>query len=216
MSPGLPSESRALRKRAAESVSYFSSLFVDPLVSTIKATESGWSVCRSKTATSCGAPLSVTWKSSLRSEPTSWPELFLAVATIRTRLTLTRMTGDCCAGTPDTSAADAARRLAHNRRIAVPLSFHPHFAVDEVFFLPDGHQLLETVNTFQRRVEGCLAMWGRDNHCHAGFADEHAAEPMHHGDAGHRVGGGYFTPDVRHHFERHAFVALVVQVQRGA
>src|SRR5690242_1374810 len=141
----------------------------------------------------------------------SSPDWVFTVATMWTRLTLTRMTG--CSWASANAGARARRRLAHRRRIAVPLSFHPHFAIDEVLLLPDGNQFLEPVDSVERGFESRPSVRGGDNDRNTGLTDQHAAEPVHHGDARDGVRPGDLASDFGHHLESHRFVALVIEVQ---
>src|SRR5262249_20015114 len=172
--------------------------------------------------------------------PASSPAGVFTVATIRTRFTSTRITGWGCARTgpasaavqtialtitfrPDRSLTVAARKssrireivpLTQHRDIAVPLPFHPHFAIGKVLFLPDRHRLFQTIDPLQRSIE-CRSSVGRSNdHGAAAFADQHAAQPVHHGYAADRVVLHDFAPDFRHCAERHWFIALVIKEQR--
>src|SRR5580658_3125610 len=90
----------------------------------------------------------------------------------------------------ENAAAARHASLTGHRYIAVPLSFHPHLAIHEVFFLPDGNQLLEPVDSIKRRVERRLSMRRRRNHRHADLAHQHPPQPVYHSHATHRVRGG--------------------------
>src|SRR5438094_599462 len=116
-----------------------------------RATDTGCSVWRVMMAISWRTPLSYISKSSLVSDPTSSPSLFFTVVVTCTSRTSTRMVGLSCA---NRTAALRMRALAGHRNIAVPLSFHPDFAVNEMLFLPNRHDLLEPVNAFQRGFKG--------------------------------------------------------------
>src|ERR1019366_3428539 len=161
LSSRLPSPSKAWRKRAAESASYFSSLAVDPEVSTIRTTESACSVWCSNTATCRSTPLSYTSNSSLPSVPTVWPASVLTLATTRTRLTLVRKTVGCCARSAP--AESTAASLASRGDSVIPLSFHPNLAVQEVLLLPDGNYFLEPVDPLERSLEGGPPVRRRDD-----------------------------------------------------
>ena len=55
-----------------------------------------------------------------------------------------------------------------------------------------------------------------DDHGHAGFADQQAAQAMDDGDALNLVRGGNFAADFGHQLERHGLVAFVIQAAGGA
>src|SRR5579883_2097998 len=93
-------------------------------------------------------------KSCLVSVPINWPEGSFTVARIRTRLTSTRIVLWAKA----TIASPTAALAANHRRTFIPFSFHPDFAVFEVFFLPDRHQPLKSIDAFERSFERRLAM----------------------------------------------------------
>src|ERR1700761_1914003 len=117
--------------------------------------------------------------------PTNCPVRSLTVATTCTSFTSVRN----CAHAPAQKAATAPAitKLARHRYIGVPLSFYPHFAIDEVLLLPNRHQFLQPVDPLKRRVERRSAVRRRDNHRYAGFTHQHAAQAMDHRDAFHGV-----------------------------
>src|ERR1017187_4747827 len=119
-------------------------------------------------------------------------------------------------GTAPSRSLLAWGALAGHRNILIPLSFHPDFAVEEVLFLPDGDALLELVDGFERRFERRAPVRGGHQDGDAGIADQHAAETVHYGDALDLAARGQTESDLRHHFESHRLIALVVQAQRGA
>src|SRR5579872_2457906 len=96
-------------------------------------------------------------KSSLLSVPINCPAGSLTVARMRTRLTSTRMTLSGCADAAAASHTPRLSALSHGRTV-IPLSFHPHLAILEMFFFPDGDQALQTIDSFERRFEGGFAM----------------------------------------------------------
>src|SRR5579863_4621784 len=147
-------------------------------------------------------PLSAIVKSSLVSWPTSSPALLRTVAMTCTRLTLARKTVGSCAAS-DRAHRASGTALTGNRNILLPFPFHPDLAIGEMLFLPDGHQFLETVDAFQGGVEGRTAMRSGYDHRHAGLADQHTAQAMHHGDPPDGVGRRDFPADAGHDLERH-------------
>src|SRR5580692_10751736 len=118
----------------------------------------------------------------------------------RTSRTSTLKLGSCATATESAAAARHASLTGH-RYIAVPLSFHPHLAIHEVFLLPDGNQLLEPVDSLERCVERRLSMRRGHNHRHADFTHQHPPQPVYHCHPSHRVRRGYFAPDLRHRLQ---------------
>src|SRR5580658_2019810 len=106
----------------------------------------------------------------------------------------------------ENAAAARHASLTGHRYIAVPLSFHPHLAIHEVFLLPDRNQLLEPVDPFERCVKRGLSMWRGHNHRHADFTHQHAPQPVYHRHASHLVRRGDFAPNLRHRLQGHRFV----------
>ena len=64
----------------------------------------------------------------------------------------------------------------------VPLPLHPHLSIGKVFFLPDGDELLQTVDSFEGGIERGLAMRSAHDNEDADFADFHPSETVNHGD----------------------------------
>src|SRR5260370_40129915 len=108
----------------------------------------------------------------------TFPAAVLTVATTRTRLTLVRKVVGCWASRAPAMSARAsrvpARVLADNRKLFIPLSLHPDLAIHEVFFLPDGHDFLEAVDTLESGLESGAAVRGWNNHRHRWFTHPHA------------------------------------------
>src|SRR5574340_1803320 len=101
------------------------------------------------------------------------------------------------------------------RNTAVPLSFHPHLPVFEVFALPYRDAALQLIDGFQRGGEGCLAMRRGDHDGHAGFADQHPSEAVDHAHVPDVEASGELAPYLRHDLQRHRFVAFVIQAARA-
>src|SRR5574340_716246 len=101
------------------------------------------------------------------------------------------------------------------RNTAVPLSFHPHLPVFEVFALPYRDAALQLIDGFQRGGEGCPAIRRGDHDGHAGFADQHPSEAVDHAHVPDVEASGELAPDLRHDLQRHRFVAFVIQAARA-
>src|SRR5438128_6781210 len=78
------------------------------------------------------------------------------------------------------------------------VAFDPDFAVFKVFFLPDGHDLLQAVNRVLARFKGDAAVRRRDDDDDARFADLDAAQPVNDADAVDRPLLAHFSDNLRH------------------
>src|SRR5271165_3384156 len=72
------------------------------------------------------------------------------------------------------------------RRCRWQFPVRPYRSVGEVLFLPDGHGALERIDGIAAGVEGGGTVRCADGDKHAGFANFHTPQPMHHG---HPVNG---------------------------
>ena len=84
-----------------------------------------------------------------------------------------------------------------------------------MLLLPDGNALLQPVDAGGGGLQRGAAMRRGGNHGHAGLADQEPAQAMHQRHTGEREVAGELAADLRHHFERHRFVAFVIQKPRG-
>src|SRR5205085_11219833 len=76
--------------------------------------------------------------------------------------------------------------------------FDPDFAVFKVFFLPDGDDLLQAVNTVAAGFKGDAAVRRRDDDDDARFADLDAAQAVNDTDAVDGPSLVRFGGDLRH------------------
>src|ERR1044072_3015830 len=109
-----------------------------------------------------------------------------------------------------------ARRAILAKLTRHGFAFDPHRAVLKVFFLPDGHDLLQAINRVVAGFKSYTAM-GRSNYDDdARFAYFYPAKAMNYSNA---IDGPFLVSliaDLRQRLQGHLRVSFVLQVKRAA